>query len=104
VEDQSIKASADDSPRGRAVGFTMAMLQRRFALKNDLISVILFGSDARGEAGEGSDIDILIVAEKFGTGGRFDVFNAIESDLKATVEYRDLKPDYKFCVKLIKGN
>jgi len=31
VEDQSIKASTDDSPRGRAVGFTMAMLQRRFA-------------------------------------------------------------------------
>jgi len=31
VEDQSIKASADDSARGRAVGFTMAMLQRRFA-------------------------------------------------------------------------
>jgi SNF2 family DNA or RNA helicase len=31
VEDQSIKASADDSPRGRAVGFTTAMLQRRFA-------------------------------------------------------------------------
>ena len=31
VEDQSIKASQDDSPRGRAMGFTMAMLQRRFA-------------------------------------------------------------------------
>jgi superfamily II DNA or RNA helicase len=31
VEDQSIKASADNSPRGRAIGFTMAMLQRRFA-------------------------------------------------------------------------
>lgn len=31
VEDQSIKASSDDSPHGRAVGFTMAMLQRRFA-------------------------------------------------------------------------
>jgi superfamily II DNA or RNA helicase len=31
VEDQSIKASQDDSARGRAVGFTMAMLQRRFA-------------------------------------------------------------------------
>jgi superfamily II DNA or RNA helicase len=31
VEDQSIKASQDDSPRGRALGFTMAMLQRRFA-------------------------------------------------------------------------
>ncbi len=31
VEEQSIKASTDDSPRGRALGFTMAMLQRRFA-------------------------------------------------------------------------
>ncbi|MGC9965736.1 MAG: helicase-related protein [Syntrophobacteraceae bacterium] len=31
VEDQSIKASEDDSARGRAMGFIMAMLQRRFA-------------------------------------------------------------------------
>ena len=31
VEDQSIKAAADNSSRGRALGFTMAMLQRRFA-------------------------------------------------------------------------
>ncbi|MGA2363411.1 MAG: DUF3883 domain-containing protein [Candidatus Aminicenantales bacterium] len=31
VEDQSIKAAADTSPQGRALGFTMAMLQRRFA-------------------------------------------------------------------------
>ncbi len=31
VEDQSIKAAADDSARGRALTFTMAMLQRRFA-------------------------------------------------------------------------
>jgi len=31
VEDQSIKAASDDSPRGRALGFTMAMLQRRIA-------------------------------------------------------------------------
>lgn len=31
VEDQSTKASQDASPRGRALGFTMAMLQRRFA-------------------------------------------------------------------------
>jgi superfamily II DNA or RNA helicase len=31
VEDQSIKAAALDSARGRALGFTMAMLQRRFA-------------------------------------------------------------------------
>jgi len=31
VEDQSIKAASDISARGRALGFTMAMLQRRFA-------------------------------------------------------------------------
>lgn len=31
VEDQSIKAVADNSARGRALAFTMAMLQRRFA-------------------------------------------------------------------------
>ena len=31
VEDQSIRAAQDDSARGRAVGFTMAMLQRRMA-------------------------------------------------------------------------
>ncbi len=31
VEDQSIKGAADNSARGRAIGFTMAMLQRRFA-------------------------------------------------------------------------
>jgi len=31
VEEQSIKAAEDDSARGRALGFTMAMLQRRFA-------------------------------------------------------------------------
>lgn len=31
VDDQSVRASRDDSARGRALGFTMAMLQRRFA-------------------------------------------------------------------------
>src|SRR5437773_1883914 len=31
VEDQSIRAAGEDTSRARAVGFTMAMLQRRFA-------------------------------------------------------------------------
>lgn len=31
VEDQSMKAAQDDTPRSRALTFTMAMLQRRFA-------------------------------------------------------------------------
>jgi hypothetical protein len=32
VEDQSIKAAREDSAGARAVGFTMAMLRRRFAI------------------------------------------------------------------------
>jgi hypothetical protein len=31
VDEQSVKAAGDDTARGRALGFTMAMLQRRFA-------------------------------------------------------------------------
>ncbi|MCL2744170.1 MAG: DUF3883 domain-containing protein [Planctomycetaceae bacterium] len=31
VEEQSVKAAMDNSPAARAIGFTMAMLQRRFA-------------------------------------------------------------------------
>jgi len=31
VEDQSARAAGDDSARGRAIGFTMALLQRRFS-------------------------------------------------------------------------
>ena len=60
-------------------------------MQNDLISVVLFGSAVKGEAEEGSDIDILIVAETFRSWGRFDIFNEIENDLKASDEYRDLK-------------
>ncbi len=60
-------------------------------LQNNLVSVVLFGSAARGEAGEGSDIDFLVVAEEFGKEGRFEVFNAIEKDLKASQEYLDMK-------------
>ena len=33
VEDQSIKAASDDSPRGRALGFTMAMLATAIRLQ-----------------------------------------------------------------------
>src|SRR5439155_1160533 len=41
VEDQSIRASADDSARGRAVGFTMAMLQRQIESKLSKLKAIL---------------------------------------------------------------
>lgn len=61
-------------------------------LKENLVSVVLFGSVARGEAGEGSDIDLLVVAKDFGTSGsRFVVFNKIEGELRKTKDYYELK-------------
>jgi predicted nucleotidyltransferase len=61
-------------------------------LKESLFSVVLFGSVARGEAGEGSDIDLLVVAKNFGTyGSRFEVFNKIEGELRKNKEYHELK-------------
>ena len=39
VEDQSIKAAQDDTPRSRALTFTMAMLQRRFASSTRAVHV-----------------------------------------------------------------
>ena len=41
---------------------------RRFAVRNDIRKVVLFGSRARGDHSERSDIDIAIY------GGRFDGF------------------------------
>jgi len=42
--------------------------QLRVALGDRLVSVVLFGSVARGEASQGSDIDLYIVAEGLPTG------------------------------------
>jgi len=61
-------------------------------LKENLVSVVLFGSVAREEAGEGSDIDLLVVSKNFGTSGsRFEIFNEVENELIKTKEYRELR-------------
>lgn len=49
----------------------------RGALGENLVSAILFGSVARGEAGPDSDIDLLIVGEEFPT-GRFARLRLLE--------------------------
>lgn len=64
---------------------------KRF-LNENLVSVVLFGSVAREEAGEGSDIDLVVVAREFKPfGSRFDIFNEIEKELRTSKEYRELK-------------
>lgn len=60
-------------------------------LQNNLISVVVFGSAARGEAGEDSHIDILIVAEKFEKVDRSLVIDSMEENLKVSDEYMDIK-------------
>jgi predicted nucleotidyltransferase len=60
-------------------------------LQDDLISVVAFGSAIWDEAGERSNIDILIVAEKFEAVSRSEVIDSIEDDLRASEEYMDLK-------------
>ncbi|MDI6885919.1 MAG: nucleotidyltransferase domain-containing protein [archaeon] len=61
-------------------------------LKKNLISVVLFGSVAREEAVEGSDIDILLILKTFENfKSRFDVFNEIEKEMRTSKEYRDLE-------------
>ncbi len=60
-------------------------------LQDDLISVVAFGNAIWDEAGESSNIDILIVAEKFEVVGRSEVIDSIEDDLRVSEEYMDLK-------------
>lgn len=60
-------------------------------LQDDLISVVVFGNAIWDEAGESSNIDILIVSEKFEAVSRSEVIDSIEDDLKVSEEYMDLK-------------
>jgi len=57
---------------------------------DDLVSVVVFGSAARGEAGVNDNIDVLIVVEKFEKVGREEVIDSIEDNLKMSEEYFDL--------------
>jgi predicted nucleotidyltransferase len=60
-------------------------------LKERLVSVVLFGSAARGKAGAESDVDLLIVATSFEPfESRFDMFTAIDEALRASRAYQDL--------------
>ncbi len=98
----------------RGAGEVLRGLARRYAellrshLESRLVSVVLFGSVARGDASLTSDIDLLIVAEGLPR-GQFarkrplepaDAVFAADVERAAavrhgTVWYWDIKPDFK---------
>lgn len=64
-----------------------------------LRSVCLFGSVARGEAVEGSDVDVLVVVENLprGIGMRYRKANQVRMKLKKCESYRRLREAGKPC-------
>jgi len=62
-------------------------------LGDELVSVAVFGSVARGEAGEGSDIDLIVVSTSFtgSMGERLCTFRQIEKRLMDCEERRALR-------------
>lgn len=62
-------------------------------LGEGLVSAVLFGSVARGEADEGSDVDLLVVLEGFegSFGDRFRIFQEIEGELLESEPRRRLR-------------
>jgi len=65
----------------------------RSSLGDTLVSVVLFGSYARGQAAEGSDLDILVVSELFkgSLGSRFGLFDEIEKGLLSSAARKRLR-------------
>lgn len=65
----------------------------RAKLGEKLISVVLYGSVARGEAEEGSDVDLLVVSDSFGEpfGDRFRLFQEVEDALLYSEARRRLR-------------
>jgi predicted nucleotidyltransferase len=53
-----------------------------------LVSLAVYGSVGRGEAGPGSDVDVLVVAEPLPRGriARVREFEAVERDIEAEIE------------------
>jgi predicted nucleotidyltransferase len=60
----------------------------RGALGENLLSVVLFGSVARGEAGPDSDIDLLIVGEEFPPGrfARLRVLEEVDAEFEPELD------------------
>lgn len=72
----------------RAVLIEAVLSALRSCFRENLVSVVLFGSVARGEAGELSDLDLLIVCEELpgSRWKRYDLFHQALAPLKGVLE------------------
>ena len=60
-------------------------LKKRYG--DRLVKLVLYGSHARGEATEDSDIDVLVVLKEIGAGGASGEMDSI-SDISCDISYR----------------
>ncbi len=79
------------APLSEFAGEILDQLMSRLGV--GLVSAVLFGSHARGQAGEGSDLDILVVSELFrgSLGSRFVLFDEIEKALLSSAARKKLR-------------
>jgi len=86
-----VDGSAVDPLYGEYARLIVRLLKAR--LGEGLVSAVLFGSVARGEAKEGSDLDLLVVLEGFNGsfGERFRLFQEIEGELLNSKPRRRLR-------------
>lgn len=73
---------------GRTVLVEALLGALRAFFQDNLVSVVLFGSVARGEAGEHSDVDLLVVCEELpgSRWKRYDLFHQAAAPLKGMLE------------------
>jgi predicted nucleotidyltransferase len=82
------------------LGSFLDLLKENFG--NRLLSFVLYGSVARGEAREDSDIDLLIILDNFFSNRlkkmkeRLKVLGSKRIQLQDGTWYWDIKPDLKF--------
>jgi predicted nucleotidyltransferase len=80
-----------DSSRRRLIRELLILLKESFG--EGLVSVVVFGSVARGNAGPSSDTDVLVVARNMpkSMSDRMEVMTKILMRLRETKTYRELR-------------
>ncbi len=86
------KVSKEEEERVREVSIKLAALLKDY-FRDNFLSLANFGSVARGEIREGSDIDFLIVLKEAAKsyGKRLKMLFPVLKDLEKRIEYKELE-------------